>query len=547
MDTQERALAYVGTTVADKYRVLALLGSGGMGTVYLAEHVFTKRRVALKRMHPQYACSRQAAERFIRESQAPSTIGHPGIVQVLDGGSQQDGSLYLVLELLEGVSMSEAIEHNTLTASAVTQLGIELLQALAAAHAKGFIHRDIKPDNVFIAHDGSGAVSVKLLDFGIASLRDEEDRDKLTRTGSVLGTAQYMSPEQAMGERVDMRSDLWSVGALLYRALAGRLPYPGDTYSAVIMSLASRQHPPLAGCRPDLPEALVEVVERALRKRPEERFESATQMCEALAAVSFEAVPQSASSVPPRPGGAARDPSAVTRAASASAQLLAAARAGRTPPTAQGGVPPGALPRPPAISTPARAPTPTGILTGALTGTVLLCTLTWLMLRTPGAVEPAAFGQLTASRSVRDASPAPVAGSAAPQTTTPSEAAPSPLTAAAPSEPAPQPRAAAPEGLPQTVLSPVLAAHQPGLEQCLQQSVVSQLLAGAQRVASSRLDVELHVAPSGRVERVEIAGPAPPDLLACLRGQLLTAAFPRADAATTCRYPLVLTPTVVGQ
>jgi eukaryotic-like serine/threonine-protein kinase len=158
MDSDELARELIGTIVADKYRVLDVLGAGGMGTVYLAEHVFTKRRVALKRMHPELGRSKLAAERFIRESQAPSTIGHPGIVQVLDGGSQPDGSLYIVHELLEGVSMSEAVERGSLTPSAVIQLGIELLQALAAAHAKGIIHRDIKPDNVFIAQVGSGGV-----------------------------------------------------------------------------------------------------------------------------------------------------------------------------------------------------------------------------------------------------------------------------------------------------------------------------------------------------------------------------------------------------
>ena len=137
MDAEESARAQIGRTIGDRYKLLGLLGSGGMGAVYLAEHVFTKRRVALKRMHPEYAHSKQAAERFVRESRAPSTIGHPGIVQVLDGGADADGSLYLVLELLDGVSLHEAIEQNALDANAVVQIGVELLDALAAARVEG--------------------------------------------------------------------------------------------------------------------------------------------------------------------------------------------------------------------------------------------------------------------------------------------------------------------------------------------------------------------------------------------------------------------------
>ena len=304
MNAEDAPGAHVGQIIADKYRLLNLLGAGGMGAVYEAEHLFTKRRVALKRMYKASAKSRLAAERFLRESQAPSSIGHPGIVQVLDGGSDRDGSLYLVLELLEGVSVREALDQNALQAEQVVRIGIELLGALASAHDKGFVHRDIKPDNVFLAEDGRGGVTVKLLDFGVASVRDSEADVKLTQTGAVLGTPLYMSPEQAAGRRVDARSDLWSLGALLYRALSGRSPFEGQSYNALIVAIVTHDHLPLSERRGELPAALYQVVERALQKRPEDRYQSAREMLDALRAVDFHARPTlrgAARAAPPLP------------------------------------------------------------------------------------------------------------------------------------------------------------------------------------------------------------------------------------------------------
>lgn len=546
MDTEDQARALIGTTVADKYRVLDVLGAGGMGTVYLAEHVFTKRRVALKRMHPQLGRSKLAAERFIRESQAPSAIGHPGIVQVLDGGSQPDGSLYIVHELLEGVSMSEAVERGTLTASAVVQLGIELLSALGAAHAKGIIHRDIKPDNVFIAQDGAGGVSIKLLDFGIASLRDTGDDDKLTRPGAVLGTAQYMSPEQAMAGPVDERSDLWSVGALLYHALSGQLPYPGDSYSAVIYALCSKQHISLAAHRPDLPSALVSVVERALRKPQEERFASAAQMCAELAAVSVTGAGLAEASKPPsgpvahaeptRVGGP--QPQQLMAAARRSQQtaLDAAARPARAAAVLHEAA---ATPTPPQ---PRQASGPAFARSLVLAATMLVCTLTWLLVRDRSDTR-AAFGQLTAA----DEPPPGLQAAPSPSAPVLPRAESKALVLEASDHAAPASATASQDGLPLRALTPVLASQQAQLERCLQESVVAQLLAGAERVTPYRLDVSLSVAPSGRVETVEVSGAAPAQLSSCVRDQLLEARFPEAAAPTAFRYPLVLTPTVVGQ
>jgi serine/threonine protein kinase len=442
-------------------------------------------------------------------------------VQVLDGGSQPDGSLYIVHELLEGVSMSDAVARNTLTASAVIQLGVELLQALAAAHTKGIIHRDIKPDNVFIAQDGSGGVSIKLLDFGIASLRDTSDGGKLTRPGSVLGTAQYMSPEQAMAAPVDERSDLWSVGALLYHALCGQLPYPGDTFSAVICALASKQRVPLAVHRPDLPTALVEVVERALRKPSVERFASAVEMGAALAAVSFDGAERAASS---KPSHGPAPQAAPTRMGDAPLPRHAATR------RSQPGVS-AATASSHASAESQHSSTPAFVKFSLSAGTMLLCTLAWIVLHDRGADARAAVGQLAAA-DVPQTSPSTL---------------PSPSAPLFAQEGADQTQPAAKRGLPLSALAPVLSSRQAQLERCLQESAVSQLLAGAERVTAYRLDVSLTVAASGQVQSVELSGAAPAELVSCLRAELLAATFPGASESTAFRYPLVLTPTVLGQ
>jgi tRNA A-37 threonylcarbamoyl transferase component Bud32 len=520
MDTDEAALAHVGTTVADKYRLLSLLGAGGMGAVYEAEHVFTKRRVALKRMHPDIARSKHAADRFIRESQAPSTIGHPGIVQVLDGGAEADGSLYLVLELLDGVSMQDALDQGALEVSAIVQIGIELLEALEAAHEKGFIHRDIKPDNVFLAHDGRGSVTVKLLDFGIASLQTEGDA-KLTRTGSVLGTPQYMSPEQAQGGGIDARSDLWSVGAMLYRALAGRAPYRGDTYNALIVSIVTGQHAPLSESRPDLPNGLLETVERAMRKSPVERFHSAAQMGTALRAVSLDEA--DASRV--RPAGP--PPAAISNERRAPAPVRAA--------------PPTAAARPASRN-----------MVGVMAAVCVLCALGMLALRAKPSQVREASAQLTVAAPPRSAPPPAASEPGAAAAAQPSPVV-SPRQAREPAHPVsvpptPPPLAATTaKGLAPEALARVLAEREPELQRCLQESVVNQLLAGAAKPEPLRLDVELRVAPNGRVEHVELRGGAPADLSSCLRARLSESQFPAAEAPTSFRYPLVLAATVVGQ
>jgi len=269
----------VGTEFAGRYQILRLLGEGGMGAVYEARHLFTGRHVALKLIHAVVARSPTARERFLREAQAPSSIGHAAIVEVLDAGVEEE-TPYLALELLSGEDLASAIGAQRVEAGDLVRITSEVLGALDAAHEAGLVHRDIKPENVFLVEEGGGP-RVKLLDFGITRQLHGTD-SKLTGTGTILGTPYYMSPEQARGEPVDGRADVWSVGAMLYHGLAGRPPFQADNYNLLIVSILTTEAAPLATLRPELPAPLCEVVDRALRRDREARWASAAEMRAAL-------------------------------------------------------------------------------------------------------------------------------------------------------------------------------------------------------------------------------------------------------------------------
>lgn len=268
--------------VADKYRLQRLLGVGSVGAVYAAVHRFTGRHVALKLLGTEVASIEGFATRFLREARAASAIGHPAICDVLDAGRDQDGSLYLCLELLEGKDLGEAIEGQELRLDEIVEVGLQLLDGLAAAHARGIVHRDVKPENVFLTWDERGELHVKILDFGIAKDTKEGPGLSATQQGAVLGTPYYMSPEQADGAPVDARADLWSVGAVLYHALADRPPYVAATYGRLVAKILHEDPPPLDELRPDLPPWLIRVIARALVRDRDERWASAQRMASAL-------------------------------------------------------------------------------------------------------------------------------------------------------------------------------------------------------------------------------------------------------------------------
>ncbi|MEZ4392876.1 MAG: serine/threonine-protein kinase [Polyangiales bacterium] len=279
-----QAVTRLGETIAGRYELLDVLGVGGMGVVFLARHRFTDERVALKVIHPDLASNAEVARRFAREAQAPASIHHPGIVRVFDASvDEASGEMYLAMELLQGSDLATVLELGAMELSALVGITLQVLDALAAAHARGFVHRDIKLENIFLTPNPGGGWKATLLDFGIAR-RLDPGLNGLTSPGLVVGTLWYMSPEQARGSAVDHRADLWSVGAMLFHALAGRLPFEGENQNQVLFAIGTERAPSVTEFRQDLPEALAALVDRALTHEIDERFQSAEEMAEALEA-----------------------------------------------------------------------------------------------------------------------------------------------------------------------------------------------------------------------------------------------------------------------
>ena len=289
------AQSRVGTRIKGKWRVDKLLGVGGMGAVYAATHR-NGSRVALKILHPQLSVMGDIRARFAREGYVANAVNHPGVVRVLDDDETEDGAAFLVMELLEGETADARARRlgGRLPIEDALNIADGLLDVLSAAHASGIVHRDIKPENVFLTKDNV----VKVLDFGIARLRavtlgdelddgdgpDDQPPHLRTRTGVTIGTPAFMPPEQALGrtDEVDAISDLWAVGATLFALLSGRIVHDAKTHMEVVIAAATAQAKSLAAVAPDLPKALVEVVDRALAFRKEERWPSARAMQQAV-------------------------------------------------------------------------------------------------------------------------------------------------------------------------------------------------------------------------------------------------------------------------
>jgi serine/threonine-protein kinase len=263
-----------GVIVDGRYRVIELIGEGGMGKVYLAEHVEIGKRVALKVLHPSYSRMPDLVERFRREARAASKIGHPNIVDVTDSGTTHDGSVYFVMEYLEGVELGSIIEREgALDVARALKIATQICRALAAAHAQGIVHRDLKPENVFlIARDGAADV-VKVLDFGIAKTTEAEAarERRLTSPGMAMGTPEYMSPEQAAGRAADARCDVYALGAIMYEMTTGIPPYSGDNFMEILTKKATQDPPPPFNVRKDLSQTVSDLVMAAMARNPEDR------------------------------------------------------------------------------------------------------------------------------------------------------------------------------------------------------------------------------------------------------------------------------------
>ncbi|MBD0290298.1 MAG: serine/threonine protein kinase [Thermoleophilia bacterium] len=271
----------VGTVVAGRYRLEEILGVGGMSTVFRAHDGVLERDVALKVLHPLLSQDAQYVERFRREARAIARLSHPNIVTVIDR-SQAEGRQYIVFELVRGLNLKQLALGGPLPAAQALALAHQTGRGLAFAHENGIVHRDVKPQNVLVDRDGVA----KVTDFGIA--RASGGDEGLTQTGTILGTSDYLSPEQAVGQPVDERSDQYSLGVLLFELLAGELPYRGDSPVAVAMSHLHDPVPSVRDLRPELSPRLDDVLRRAMAKRPEDRFPSLDALLAALEACTAE-------------------------------------------------------------------------------------------------------------------------------------------------------------------------------------------------------------------------------------------------------------------
>jgi serine/threonine-protein kinase len=264
-----------------QYRLQRILGTGGMGSVYSAEHVLLRRPCAIKLIRPDRAADPGSLARFEREVQATAALTHPHVVRIYDYGRTDDGTFYCVMEYLSGVTLDQLVrQHGVLSADRTVFILRQLCSALAEAHAAGLTHRDVKPGNVIVRDGGRQADFATLLDFGLVLDRTIGD-DKLTTEGTLIGTPSFMSPEQAAGETVDGRSDLYAIGAVGHFLLTGRPPFAGGSTIRTVAAVLTEPPPPLG--RADVPENLEAVLRRCLAKRPAERFQSADELDAALA------------------------------------------------------------------------------------------------------------------------------------------------------------------------------------------------------------------------------------------------------------------------
>jgi eukaryotic-like serine/threonine-protein kinase len=265
---------FIGQVVDGRYVVRALIGEGGMGKVYEAEHVDIGKRVALKILHPVYTRLPEVVARFRREARAASKIGHPNIVDVTDSGTTVDGSVYFVMEYLEGVELAQIIDREgAMDVARALNIGTQMCRALAAAHSAGIIHRDLKPENVFLIVREGTTDFVKILDFGIAKSAEfeEQRKDRLTHPGMAMGTPEYMAPEQAAGRPADARSDVYAVGAILYEMMTGEAPYQGENFMEILTKKATVEPTPPRQLRPDLGDGVERAVLKALARDPAAR------------------------------------------------------------------------------------------------------------------------------------------------------------------------------------------------------------------------------------------------------------------------------------
>jgi len=277
-----------GSVLGQRYRLDRQIGSGSMGVVYAAHDLSRDRPVALKMIDRSHTADATMVARFQREGRIVSDLRHPNIVEVFDVG-EIDGDWVMTMELLDGTNLADAIEATTAyTPESAIPILRGVLDALEIAHARQIVHRDIKPQNIFLARNGGGAATVKVLDFGVAKVVGLNSEDQLTRSGTILGTPEFMAPEQATGKGADHRSDLYAVACVAYAMLCGRPPFVDNWPMRIVMKQAFEPPVPPSRLRPELARApeIDRVMARALEKNPEDRYQSAGELRAAIEALA---------------------------------------------------------------------------------------------------------------------------------------------------------------------------------------------------------------------------------------------------------------------
>jgi serine/threonine-protein kinase len=306
-------LGQPGQIIDGKYRIVRLLGSGGMGAVFEGENLRIRRRVAIKMLHGSVSSQPEVIARFEREAQAAALVGSEHICEVLDLGMLPDQTRYMVMEYLEGDTLSGLIKKNgRLKPAQSIPILTQILDALGAAHAAGIIHRDLKPDNVFILPQKGGITNfVKVLDFGVSKFSQMGgEAMNVTRAGAVVGTPYYMSPEQARGSSaIDQRTDVYAIGVLLYQASTGQVPYQAETFNELLFKIVLEVAPPPQVYVPDIDPEFAAIIQRAMAREPDQRFQSCQQFRDALVQFqSSRANPLPAFKLPSFPDGGAGGP-----------------------------------------------------------------------------------------------------------------------------------------------------------------------------------------------------------------------------------------------